>query len=276
MAKSDASGGYKRIKLAVFDWAGTMVDHGCMAPVIAFRRVFQEQGVEISLDQARGPMGMEKKAHIRAVADMTEVAGAWREAHGRPVEEKDIDDMFHRFVPLLLDELRENSTTISGVPKAVDRLRSRGVKIGATTGYFQEAANIVADVAALQGYIPDCSINASQVNHGRPSPWMIYRVMEKLEIYPPWAVVNVGDTIVDVAAGVNAGVWSVGVSRTGNLCGLSVAEMESLGAAERQALIAASAEKLAGAGAHYVLECVSDFPRVLDEINGRLEAGEKP
>lgn len=34
-------------------------------------------------------------------------------------------------------------------------------------------------------------------------------------------LVNVGDTVVDIQAGLNAGVWTVSVARTGNETGLS-------------------------------------------------------
>lgn len=55
------------IRLAVFDWAGTLVDHGSRAPVLAFVETFARAGVEASEAEARVPMGLEKRAHLAAM-----------------------------------------------------------------------------------------------------------------------------------------------------------------------------------------------------------------
>jgi phosphonoacetaldehyde hydrolase len=67
-----------RIRLVVFDWAGTTVDHGSRAPVAAFVRAFAGHGVEVTPDEARGPMGLHKRDHIRAMLQMPAVARRWR------------------------------------------------------------------------------------------------------------------------------------------------------------------------------------------------------
>ena len=41
------------IKLAIFDWAGTTLDYGCLAPAVVFVEVFKLRGVEITMQQAR-------------------------------------------------------------------------------------------------------------------------------------------------------------------------------------------------------------------------------
>src|SRR5450631_2216194 len=56
-----------QLKAAILDWAGTVVDHGSRAPMGAFVRAFAQFGVAISIADARGPMGMAKWDHIRAV-----------------------------------------------------------------------------------------------------------------------------------------------------------------------------------------------------------------
>lgn len=221
-------------------------------------------------------MGMEKRDHIAALAGIERVAEAWRAAHGRAITDDDIDDLYHAFVLLLSETLREYGAVIDGIPEAVKLLRQRGMKIGASTGYFQEAADIVAETAAEQGYVPDASLSASAVPAGRPAPWMIYRLMENLQVYPPWRVINVGDTVVDMETSVNAGVWSIGVSRTGNLCGLSEAGWARLKGEERATLEAAARRSLLAAGAHYVVESVAELPPVIDAINDRLRRGESP
>ncbi len=226
------------IQLAVLDWAGTTVDYGCVAPAAVFVEGFRRQGVTISMAEARGPMGMEKRAHITALGAEPRIAAAWQAAHGRPMRPADVDAMYDEFVPLLLAVLESYSELIPGVNPAMAELATMGVRVAASTGYFVEAMEVVRAAAARQGYAPEFTISANQVPAGRPAPWMIYRAMEALGVYPPQAVVAVGDTAPDVQAGCNAGVWTVALAQTGNEVGLTLAEFEALSAAERQANVA--------------------------------------
>ena len=98
-----------QIKLAVFDWAGTTIDYGCCAPAAAFIEGFKLKGVVITMAQARAPMGLEKREHIKMIAEMEPVVMAWQKEHGRSVTEADIDEMYHEFVPVLLDAGRMGS-----------------------------------------------------------------------------------------------------------------------------------------------------------------------
>lgn len=50
-----------KIECVIFDWAGTVVDYGCMAPVGAFTKVFSNRGIDITIAEARAPMGLHKK-----------------------------------------------------------------------------------------------------------------------------------------------------------------------------------------------------------------------
>lgn len=53
------------IKTVIFDWAGTTVDFGCMAPVHAFRNAFLEKGIQLTDKEIREPMGKLKWDHIQ-------------------------------------------------------------------------------------------------------------------------------------------------------------------------------------------------------------------
>src|SRR5262245_24303630 len=124
-----------RVKLVVLDWAGTAVDHGCFAPVAPFVVAFESRGVEVTTQQARAPMGLGKKEHLRALARLPEVAQQWRSVHGGDFTEADLEAMYAKhFVPALLDTLPAHSKLIPGLLASVDRLRARGIKVGTTTG----------------------------------------------------------------------------------------------------------------------------------------------
>ncbi|MFP6768115.1 MAG: HAD hydrolase-like protein, partial [Planctomycetaceae bacterium] len=100
---------------------------------------------------------------------------------------------------------------------------------------------------------------------GRPAPWMIFRNMEQLEIFPPTAVLKIGDTRPDILAGLNAGVRTLGISETGSEVGLSVADFESLSDSDQQQAITRAEKVLEAAGAEAVLRRVADLPQWLDD-----------
>jgi phosphonoacetaldehyde hydrolase len=246
-----------------------------MAPAAVFVEGFRRQGVTISLEEARGPMGMEKRAHIEALGALPRIAEAWQQCHGKPMQAADVTAMYEDFVPLLLAVLDQHATLIPGVKEAMAALQTMGVRIAASTGYFVEAMEVVRQAAARQGYVPEFTVSANQVAAGRPAPWMIFRAMEALGVYPPQAVVAVGDTVPDVEAGLNAGVWTVAVTQTGNEVGLSEAEFAALSAEEQDAKRRKAHETLVAAGAHYVIDGVWELPAVVAKINLRLEQGEQ-
>lgn len=264
------------IRLVIFDWAGTTTDHGSCAPAAAFIEGFRRKGIEVTIEQARGPMGMGKRDHIQAMTEMPPVAAAWQRAHGRPPTEADIDAMYDEFIPVLMDVLPDYCDLIPGTVAAVDALRALGCRIGATTGYFETAMELCRERAAAQGYTPDSSLAATQVPAGRPAPWLIFETMRRTDCYPPAAVVKVGDTVPDIEAGHNAGVWTVGVARTGNGVGMSKNELAALPAAEQEALVARACQTLHEAGANFVVDSVADVPQVVTQINTYLQEGRRP
>jgi phosphonoacetaldehyde hydrolase len=260
----------------VFDWAGTTVDFGSCAPVAPFVSAFAEQGVEISPTEARGPMGIHKRDHIRALFSLPAVATRWRTSHGREWTEADVESVYQAFMPLQMEVLPAFADPIEGVPAAVEELRRRGVKIGGTTGYFREAADRLAAAARRQGYAPDLSLCPDDVPAGRPAPWMIFRLMEQSGVCPPAAVVKIGDTVPDIEEGRNAGVWTVGVTHTGSAIGCSAVEFAALPAQERFDRIAKASRALLAAGAHDVIPSAAEAPAMVERLNERLARGDRP
>jgi phosphonoacetaldehyde hydrolase len=264
------------IRLVVFDWAGTTVDHGSLAPVAAFVEAFARHGVTVTADQARGPMGLHKRDHIRAMLQERTVSERWQQAHQREWTEADLESLYQAFMPLQMEVLDRHSTLIPGVLDGVAELRHRKIRIGATTGYFRAAAERIYRSAREQGLVPDACLCAEDVLAGRPAPWMIFRLMEQLDVFPPAAVVKVGDTVHDIGEGLSAGAWSVGVTRAGSEVGLSAEDYAALSESERQARVERARTKLLAAGAHAAIESVAELPALLDSLAERVRRGERP
>lgn len=265
------------VKMVILDWAGTTLDYGCYAPAVVFIEVFKRRDVEITMEQARRPMGLKKLDHIRAISQQDEIAMLWQQVHNKKCTEADVQDMFEKdFVPLQVACIADYTELIPGTVEAVDGLKSRGIKIGSTSGYFTEAMEINLREAKKQGYSPDVNSCASDVPAGRPEPWMVISNMQQARIFPPEAVVKVDDTKPGIEEGLNAGTWTIGLAKTGNEVGLNLQELAALSAEEVKRKVDKAAEGLAKTGAHYVVESISDVPAVISEIEQRLKMGDRP
>lgn len=264
------------LKAVILDWAGTTVDYGSFAPTAVFLKLFAGYGVNIRVEQARRPMGLMKKDHLRAIANDPEVSQAWLAVHGHEITTEEIDKMFDRFVPMQKDCLEEYAQVIPGVLETIEVFRQKNLKIGSTTGYTREMMRILVPAARCYGYIPDAWVAADDVPAGRPYPWMAYENAIQLEVFPMTAFVKIGDTLPDIQEGLNAGMWTIGLSITGNLLGLTRAEAAALPEETLDEKRKEAAQKLYQAGAHFVVDGLSDCPPVLAEINDRLAHGERP
>lgn len=267
---------YRNLKAVVLDWAGTAVDFGSLAPVAALQCVFTAAGVPITAAEARREMGVLKKDHIRAICAGERVAGAWNRRHGQPPSESDVERLFAEFLPRQTEILAQYCAPIAGVPETVAAWRAAGLGIGSTTGYTRSLLDVVMPPAAALGYAPDASATPDEVGGGRPKPFMCYRNAILLAAWPLWHCVKIGDTPVDIAEGLNAGMWTIAITATGNEIGLSQAEWEALPSAVRSEREREAARRLTAAGAHFVAASLAGCTPILDEIERRIAAGGKP
>jgi phosphonoacetaldehyde hydrolase len=264
------------LKAVVFDWAGTIVDFGSRAPMGVFVEVFREFGVDISIGEARGPMGLPKWQHIEALMQVPRIAAAWRAAHGHPPTKADIDKVYEIFTPLNARIVADYAKLIPGAAETVAALRKSGLKIGSTTGYTRDIMQPLLTAAAAQGYVPDNLVCAGDLAAGRPTPLMMYRCFADLGVYPPSAVVKVDDTEPGIDEGRAAGTWTIGVALSGNALGLSEEEFRALSGEERERRVAGAYATLERAAPDYVIDSVADLLPVIEVIERRLATGERP
>ncbi len=105
---------------------------------------------------------------------------------------------------------------------------------------------------------------------------MVLGNMQATRTFPPQAVVKIDDTQPGIAEGLNAATWTIGLSKTGNEVGLTEEEIDKLPPDVRERKLARADLNLRQAGAHYVVETIADVPPVIDLINQRLKAGDRP
>jgi len=266
-----------QVQACIFDWAGTVCDAGVFAPVLTFQQLFEEEGVPITSDEVRKPMGVHKRLHIQAICNLPQVTERWTEKHGSPPTAEDAERIYCKSLEATLDLLPANSKMITGVVDTMNKLRSDyGVKIGSSTGYTSEIMAKLKVQASAEGYTPDSYVTSDEVKEGRPTPSMIYLNMIRLNVYPAQAVVKVDDTTGGIEAGIHAGCWTVGIAKTGNYVGMTESEMQSADPKELEEKVAKARQILYKAGAHFVIDTTNDLPAVIDQINQRLALGIKP
>lgn len=261
----------------VFDWAGTLVDFGSLAPTQIFVEAFASFGMDITLAQARGPMGLSKWQHIHQLLQEPSIHAQWLSVFGQAPQDADVDAVYARFMPLQIAKVGEFSAPIAGTAQVLQWLRDLGLRTGSCSGYPRAVLDQLLPQAAAAGVAPEHVVAGDELAAGaRPGPFMALANVLALGITDVRACVKVDDTVPGIEEGRNAGMWTVGLSLSGNEVGYSLAEYAQAPAEEVAARIAAAEQKLRAAGAHYVVNSIQDLPGVLLEIAARMRAGAAP
>ena len=258
-----------RFNAVVFDWAGTMIDFGSFAPMGVFVKAFEKFGISATVEQARGPMGKPKRDHIRDMMDDPGIAAQWTQIFGAAPTDADIGRVYDVFVPMNEEVVADYADLVPGAAEMVAALRTRGLKIGSTTGYTRSIMHRVLPRAAEQGYVPDNLVCSDDLPEGRPGPLGMYKCFIDLVAYPPACVIKVDDTEPGIAEGVAAGCLTVGVALSGNYVGKTPEELAVLPQSEIDLLRQYATNRLTASGADHVIDTVADLPALLDKLDAK-------
>jgi phosphonoacetaldehyde hydrolase len=267
-----------KVKGLVLDWSGTTADAYVIAPAVVFVQVFKNQGVEISMKEARGPMGLRKDLHIKELTQNPVLRERWRSVHDRYPDQSDVDKMFADFVPAQVACLPQYTDLLPGTAEVCQRLQKDGIKLGVSTGFLRVMVDVLLEAAIKQGFRPDATVAGDEVEQGaRPKPFMVYRNLDLMDVWPIESVIKVDDTVGGIGEGLNAGCWTVGVSRYSNYMNINTLDEEAtLSQEEIGRRHEETRALLRKAGAHYVIDSIADIESVVDDVNARLARGEKP
>lgn len=264
------------VEALILDWAGTTIDFGSLAPVYAFMELFKEEGIEVSQAEARAPMGTEKSEHIRRMLANPRIADTWLAVKGQASNGNDIQRLYDLFEPIQTRIVADCGQLIPGWKAMFDELLAAKIKIGSNTGYGPGMMAPALVAAKDQGYVPAATVFATDVTRGRPFPDMALKVAMELQVGHVNACIKVDDTLPGIEEGLRAGMWTVGVSCSGNEVGLDRNAWEALSSDEQQAYRQKAEQRLFNVGAHYVIDSVADLAGVIVDVNRRLARGEKP
>ena len=182
------------IKLMVFDMAGTTVEDGGQVPV-AFNAALGECGIALTDEQLAAVRGASKR---EAIAELVarHASPAW---HGRA------EHVYASFVRHLQREFAHGVKALPGAEETFDYLREHGIGIALSTGFDRDIAALLLDALGWRAKA-DYFVCGDDVPRGRPAPYLIFRAMEATGIDSVHDVATVGDTVLDLQAGYNAGV----------------------------------------------------------------------
>jgi phosphonoacetaldehyde hydrolase len=256
------------IRAIIFDWAGTAVDFGSIAPVAAFAAAFAEAGVPVSPAEIRKPMGLEKRRHLAEMLSDEAIVARWRAARGEEPTGRDIDVLYDAFQTKLLGILPQYADPVPGLLETLARLRAANIKIGSNSGYSRRMMNGLAVAAAARGFAPDCIVAADEVVRARPAPDLSIKCLQLLELENA-AAVKVDDTRAGIDEGRNAGLWTVVVATSGNEVGLSLEEWSALDIGEQNRLREAARERVQTFGADFIIDTVAELDQALRAIDAR-------
>jgi phosphonatase-like hydrolase len=187
-----------RLRLVVFDLAGTTVIDDGQVPA-AFEAALAAHGVRVTADQVQAVRGASKR---QAIASLLAV----------PPGDPRVAAAFATFRGRLAELYAPGVRAMPGARPAIDRLRQAGVLVALNTGFERDTVALVLDRLGWAEGVVDAIVCGDEVAAGRPEPDLIRAAMTRTGIADPAAVMNVGDTVLDLEAGHRAGVgWNVGV-----------------------------------------------------------------
>lgn len=265
-----------QLQAIILDWAGTVVDFGSFAPTQIFVEAFAEFGVEVSLAEARGPMGMGKWDHIRTLCNEPQIAERYRAAFGRTPTDDDVTALYERFMPLQIEKIAVHSALIPGALETITALRNQGMKVGSCSGYPAVVMEKVVQLAERNGYVADHVVATDEVPNGRPYPAQSLANVIALGISDVAACVKVDDTWPGILEGRSAGMWTVALTCSGNALGLTYEQFKNLPADKLEQERVRIGQMFEGSRPHYMIDTINDLPAVIEDINARLKRGETP
>ncbi|MFK3767438.1 phosphonoacetaldehyde hydrolase [Pseudomonas putida] len=265
-----------QLQAAILDWAGTVVDFGSFAPTQIFVEAFAEFDVQVSIEEARGPMGMGKWDHIRTLCDVPEIAERYRNVFGRTPTDEDVTAIYNRFMPLQIEKIAVHSALIPGALDTLTGLRRDGLKIGSCSGYPKVVMDKVVELAAQNGYVADHVVATDETPNGRPWPAQALANVIALGIDDVAACVKVDDTVPGILEGRRAGMWTVALVCSGNALGLTWEGYQALSAEKLESERKRIHALFAGSRPHYMIDTINELPEVVADINRRLAKGEMP
>jgi phosphonatase-like hydrolase len=187
------------IDLVVLDMAGTTIEDGGQV-VDAFTGALRQHQIVIREAELQAWRGASKREVLRFFVERDFGAG-------HPGNARRVEEIYATFRARLEETYAQGPVCpVAGAEATFDWLRRHGMRIALTTGFYRQVTDILLGAVGWDGNVVDAVICSDEVPQGRPAPYMIFRAMEATGVIDVRRVAKVGDTVLDLLAGKNAGL----------------------------------------------------------------------
>lgn len=212
-----------KIELVVFDLAGTTVDdtiHGVPLVTVAMIEAFASHGIKINRDQVNKVRGMDKRHAVQCLLkefQEVELNNCSITSKCGNITDKtwldSFDDIFKDFKLALNSHLTNIDKEIPGTTATFHWLKKKGIQLAVGSGFPHNVVLALVEKLGWKDLVEYVS-SAEKEGCGRPQPSLIHSAMKHCSVSDKRSVWKVGDTVMDIEEGRNAGCWTVAV-RTG-------------------------------------------------------------
>lgn len=176
-----------------------------------------------------------------------------------------------QFQELLREIAPTQAEPTPGTPEILDALHHQGIPCA----WLDELPTQTCQALACQ--LPEwLNGNSTYLHRPWPAPDAIWVSLMALNTQQLEGCILVSGEPRLLQAGLNAGIWTIGLALSGSLCGMALADWHSLSSSERDQKRSQATLSLYRLGVHSVIDQLSDLPTCLDDIALRRQKGEKP
>jgi phosphonoacetaldehyde hydrolase len=257
--------------------SGTIADPYSLAPTKALRHTFAVDDVPITWEEARIPDVRYHSENIKEVLYQSQVYRRWCDIKLSPPDQSTCIRLFDRYMKILPQYLQEYNQIIPGSQHTIQLLQnSYQMRVGIVSDLDSKYMDTMNDEIQKQGICAD-AYAGNQDDTPISTPFKLYKLLTQLDVCPIQSVVKVSSTVSGIQEGLQAGCWTVAVTRYCNYLGINTYNAnDSLTDPDIQQKNTKAINKFVDIGAHYVIDTINDLPSVIDDINERLQDGDTP
>ncbi|MGI0116637.1 HAD-IA family hydrolase [Zooshikella sp. RANM57] len=265
-----------KIQAVIFDMTGTLVDFGVKANGQALQQLFSHYQIQLSPDILLAIADLPDLAQLTYLFNMEDFKNQWQQHHGSLPDEKQLEQLIMQFRTHQIDYASQQLSLPVDSKPVFQFIRKQGYKVGVCTHYCRDIASDLIPQLTEQGLKIDHWVSAVDVSQPRPAPHLVLTCAVALDIMSVAACVKVDDSLKGIEEGLNAGMWTIGTAISGEYNNRSMSEWNQLSNTEKDKIRSEATLGLYRAGAHYVVDTVSDIQSCLEDIEARLKRGERP
>lgn len=261
-------------QVVIFDWVGIVVDFGFFVLIQIFVEVFVEFGVQVSLEEVCGLMGMGKWDYICIFCDILVIVECYCVVFGCLFSDDDVIVIYECFMLLQIEKIVEYLVLIFGVLQVIVEFCGMGLKIGFCFGYLVVVMEKVVVLVEINGYVVDYVVVIDEVFNGWL--WLVQVLVNVivLGIDDVVVCVKVDDIWLGIFEGCCVGMWMVVLICLGNVLGFIYEQYKVLLVVELECEWMCIEQMFEGLCLYYLIEIIVDLLVVVCDINVCLVCGE--